>query len=157
VSARKPRESTGNAEPSRGDRFGAAVRAKYEPNLAESELLTEVCRLIDLCDTLAAAIDRDGAMVPGSVGQPRVHPAVGQLTSGRLALGRLLSTLGLPNRKRCPPGGDSCPAGQRRPLVYTAERICGERERDPGGDDPLAWAGGRKCVSARPGRSDLRS
>jgi hypothetical protein len=120
VSARKPRESTGNAEPSRGDRFGAAVRAKYEPNLAESELLTEVCRLIDLCDTLAAAIDRDGAMVPGSVGQPRVHPAVGQLTSGRLALGRLLSTLGLPNsetlstRRRFVPGGPAPPVGLHR-------------------------------------------
>ncbi|MDP9428665.1 MAG: terminase [Actinomycetota bacterium] len=69
----------------------------YELTDSELSLLLEVCRLMDECEALRQAVDDDGTTVPGSNGQPRVHPAVGELRQHRLALGRLLSQLALPD------------------------------------------------------------
>jgi hypothetical protein len=56
-----------------------------------------VCRTIDACEALQALIDRDGLTVAGSAGQERLHPGITELRGTRLALGRLLSQLGLPD------------------------------------------------------------
>jgi len=48
-------------------------------------------------ESLRAAVDADGTTVAGSTGQPRVHPALGDLRQHRLALGRLLAQLSLPD------------------------------------------------------------
>jgi hypothetical protein len=55
------------------------------------------CRLLDGCQALREPVARDGVTVPGSNGQPRVHPALGELRQHRLALGRLLGQLSLPD------------------------------------------------------------
>jgi hypothetical protein len=81
----------------RGNRFWRAVQATYELDLAETELLIEVCRTLDLCEQLQAVLDRDGLQVDGSTGQRRVHPAVGELRASRQVLGRLLAQLQLPD------------------------------------------------------------
>ncbi len=43
------------------------------------------------------SVDKEGTTVLGSTGQVRVHPALGELRQHRLAPGRLLAQLGLPD------------------------------------------------------------
>lgn len=81
----------------RGAAFWSDVMAVYELGMDEVQILTEVCRALDLCNEMQAAIERDGVTVKGSEGQPRVHPAVSQLNSTRTLVGRLLAQLGLPD------------------------------------------------------------
>lgn len=81
----------------RGRAFWKAILETYELTPAETEVLAESCRLLDEIDRLQAAVADGGVVVPGSVGQPRVHPAVSELRSHRLALGRLLAQLDLPD------------------------------------------------------------
>ncbi len=81
----------------RGGRFWKSVTAGYELNVDELELLLEVARCLDVCEDLAGAVEGDGLTVAGSVGQPRLHPAVGELRATRALVGRLLAQLGLPD------------------------------------------------------------
>ena len=81
----------------RGQAFYGAAVAGFELTGSELELLAEVCRLLDEIDLLQAAIAVDGVSVAGSTGQPRVHPGLGEVRQHRLALGRLLSQLALPD------------------------------------------------------------
>lgn len=93
MTAKGPPESAPSTIPSRGDMFGASVRAKFVPSLAEDQLLIEVSRLLDLSDNLAVAIRRDGTMVVGSTGQLRCHPGISELRACELAIGRLMAQL----------------------------------------------------------------
>lgn len=81
----------------RGRRFWRTITAEYgvesTPDLVE--ILTEACRVLDLCDGLEAAIAADGVTIPGSRGQSVVNPAVSELRHNRTLLGRLLSQLGI--------------------------------------------------------------
>lgn len=70
----------------------------------EVELLRECCRLLDECEVLRERIAIDGMTVLGSAKQPRIHPAVAELRQSRLALGRLLGQLDLPDEN-----GDALP------------------------------------------------
>jgi len=81
----------------RGRKFWRATMSAYELSGVELELLTECCRLLDDCEALRTAVERDGTMIAGSSGQVRVHPGVGELRQHRLALGRLLAQLALPD------------------------------------------------------------
>jgi hypothetical protein len=81
----------------RGRKFWRATVAAFELSAVEMELLVESCRLLDECEALRSAVDRDGATVAGSSGQVRVNPAIGELRQHRLALGRLLAQLALPD------------------------------------------------------------
>jgi len=80
----------------RGRAFWRRGVVGYELSDTERELLAECCRLLDECESLRRAVDADGTTVAGSSGQPRVHPALGELRQHRLALGRLLAQLALP-------------------------------------------------------------
>jgi hypothetical protein len=86
----------------RGSKFklkilGTKQTGGFDLSSSELELLDEVARLLDEIDELRAAIGRDGISVPGSTGQARVHPALGEVRQHRLALGRLLAQLSLPD------------------------------------------------------------
>jgi hypothetical protein len=81
----------------RGAGFWEAVTGSFVLDVAERELLVECARLVDECEELSSVLERDGRSVLGSQGQPRVHPAVGELRASRLALGRLLAQLALPD------------------------------------------------------------
>ena len=83
----------------RGRRYWRATMAAFELSGTEVELLRECCRLLDEVEALHAAITVQGLSVSGSNGQPRVHPALGQLRQHRLALGRLLAQLALPEEQ----------------------------------------------------------
>src|SRR4051812_37082761 len=80
----------------RGRRFWRFVTGNFELDRPEIELLVEVCRLLDTTDALAAAIRRDGHMIAGASGQPRVNGAITELRNAQLALSRLLAALALP-------------------------------------------------------------
>lgn len=89
-----------NAEPSlavRGRTFWRSTVASFELSDVELELLRECCRLLDECESLGTAVDTEGITVVGSTGQTRVHPALGELRQHRLALGKLLAQLSLPD------------------------------------------------------------
>ena len=81
----------------RGRAFWRDTAAGFYLERGELELLAEVCRTLDEIDALAAAIARDGPTVPGSAGQTRTHPAINEVRQHRLALGRLLAQLALPD------------------------------------------------------------
>jgi hypothetical protein len=81
----------------RGRAFWRTVQADYDLDVAEIELLVEVCRALDECEALHAVVERDGRTVPGSRGQVVAHPALSELRSTRLMLGRLLAQLELPD------------------------------------------------------------
>jgi phage terminase small subunit len=81
----------------RGRRFWRTVVAGYELEPDELELLVEICRLLDQVEALQAVLEQDGLTATGSVGQVRVHPAVGELRSSRALLGKLLAQLELPD------------------------------------------------------------
>ena len=81
----------------RGQAFHDKITAAFVLSEAESQLFAEVCRVLDEIDGLNAAVKRDGITVGGSTGQIRVHPALGEVRQHRLALGRLLAQLSLPD------------------------------------------------------------
>lgn len=70
------------------------TRARLNP-LAE-EVALELCRALDLADRLAEVIEAEGTMTRGSMGQPRVHPAVAELRATQLAVARLTALLTTP-------------------------------------------------------------
>ena len=88
----------------RGQAFKAASMVGFELTGSELELLDEIAGLLDEINELSASVSRDGLTVTGSTGQVRVHPALGELRQHRLALGRLLAQLGLPDEE-----GDTVP------------------------------------------------
>ena len=85
--------------PSRGQVFYDQVMAAFTFSGPELELLAEIRDVLDEISGLKAAVQRDGLTVSGAAGQVRVHPGVAQLTQHRIALGRLLSQLGIPDEE----------------------------------------------------------
>jgi len=81
----------------RGRKFWRSTVAVFVLSEVEMELLKECARLLDECEALRHAVDRDGVTVAGSTGQTRVHPALGELRQHRLALGRMLAQMALPD------------------------------------------------------------
>jgi hypothetical protein len=81
----------------RGRRFWRTVQATYVLDPAETEVLVEVCRLLDRCEHLQELLDRDGLEVAGSTGQTRVHPALSEQRASQALLGKLLAQLDLPD------------------------------------------------------------
>ncbi len=81
----------------RGRTFWRTTVAAFDLSDVELELLRECCRLLDECESLRTSVDAEGTTVKGSAGQPRVHPALGELRQHRLALGKLLAQLALPD------------------------------------------------------------
>ncbi len=79
-----------------GRRLWRDVLVKYELEEHELALLREMVRTVDLLDDLAAAVDRDGLMVPGPGLTQRVHPAAVEARQARIALSRLSASLRLP-------------------------------------------------------------
>lgn len=72
--------------------------ANFELERDETELLTEICRQLDLVELLESTLVAEGVITEGSRGQTRLHPAVGALNAGRQLLARQLAQLGLPDQ-----------------------------------------------------------
>lgn len=69
----------------------------WELDERELVLLGVACRQRDDLAKLERAIKREGAMATGSKGQPVVHPAIPEARQARLAIGRLLGELSIPD------------------------------------------------------------
>lgn len=95
VGDEKPSAPTGLA--ARGLRFWRNVAGPFELEIDELELLTEICRQLDLVELLESTLAADGPLVEGSRGQTRLHPVVQALNAGRQLLARQLAQLALPN------------------------------------------------------------
>ena len=63
----------------------------------EYELLESACREIDLIDSIQKAIDRDGLMLTGSMGQPVAHPLLAELRQHRNVLRGMFAALKIPD------------------------------------------------------------
>jgi P27 family predicted phage terminase small subunit len=83
----------------RGRRFWRRVASAYELTTSEFMILEEVCRTLDSLDAMQSALNSEGVTVEGSAGQPRAHPVLVELRQQRVALGRLLSQLALPDEQ----------------------------------------------------------
>lgn len=81
----------------RGRAFWKNVTAVFELSVDETELLVEVTRTIDQCESLAAVLEHDGLTTTGASGQVRAHPVIAELRASRLCLSRLLGQLALPD------------------------------------------------------------
>lgn len=85
-----------------------AVLSDFELDEHESAILTQACRLTDLCDQLQGTLDAEGIMSETSQGA-RVHPAAVELRQQGIALARLMAALKIPAgesdaRPSSPPG-----------------------------------------------------
>jgi phage terminase small subunit len=78
-----------------GKRLWTAVTSDFELDPPELEVLAEACRTLDLIADLRAKIKESGTVIESRQG-PRVHPAVVEARQQRLALAKLIGSLGLP-------------------------------------------------------------
>lgn len=113
----------------RGRAFWSQTLDVFDLSEVEVQLLMECCRLLDECESLREAVDREGTTVLGSTGQVRVHPALGELRQHRLALGRLLAQLDLPDLDggalKTPTQARGSKAAQARWAAHSARRSSG--------------------------------
>lgn len=78
-----------------GKALWRALLTDYDLDEHEKSILTQACRIADLCDQLQGLIDMEGPMSESSQG-PRVHPAVVELRQQGIALARLMTALRIP-------------------------------------------------------------
>lgn len=79
----------------------------------EQALLELAARQSDDLARLEAAIKAAGTFVMGSAGQPVLNPALGEARQARLAIGRLLGQLELPDGEEEKPRSAAGKRGQR--------------------------------------------
>ena len=80
-----------------GRRLWQSVVADYELDARELATLAAACKQADQNAQLEALLEAQGLVTEGSNGQPRLSAVVTEVRQGRLALGRLLDGLTLPD------------------------------------------------------------
>jgi hypothetical protein len=80
----------------RSEELRADVLERFDLGVHELVVLDEACATLDTCDELAEVVDRDGMVVAGNGGVPKMHPAVVELRHQRTTLARLLVALRVP-------------------------------------------------------------
>lgn len=98
----KAPDGLGNAGRALWRQVSAGLPDEWEFDERERAILFAACRQRDDVSRLESAIKADGVMSVGSQGQPVVNPAVVEARQGRLALGRLLGQLDLPDADEKP-------------------------------------------------------
>jgi hypothetical protein len=73
-----------------------AMTDQFQFHQGELQILRQACAAIHEVDLLEASIAEVGAMIPGSRGQMRLHPAFAQLATHRATIDRLMQSLALP-------------------------------------------------------------
>jgi Phage terminase, small subunit len=89
----------GNAGRALWHQIVRALPDDWEFDDREQAILAVACRQRDDIGKLEKVIQARGVMSVGSAGQPVCHPAVAEVRQGRLALGRLLGQLHLPDEE----------------------------------------------------------
>jgi P27 family predicted phage terminase small subunit len=67
----------------------------FELDPREFALLEQACRVADRVTELEAIVEKRGLTTRGSTGQTVIHPAVAEIRQHRLALQRILGSIGL--------------------------------------------------------------
>lgn len=80
-------------------RIVAALPDGWEWDDREASVLGLACRQADDLAALERVLADEGVMSVGSAGQPVTHPAVAEARQARLAIGRLLGQLALPDEE----------------------------------------------------------
>jgi hypothetical protein len=75
------------------------------------ELLVQAAAMLDLVETLDAAIERDGGPIIQTRAGPKSHPAVRDLLAARSFIVRTLVKLGITVENVQPPGRPAQPLG----------------------------------------------
>ena len=78
-----------------GRRLWSATLESFELAEHEQVILHEACRTVDLLNALQALIDKGGPLLPWGDGS-RAHPAAVEARQHRIALARLIASLGIP-------------------------------------------------------------
>jgi hypothetical protein len=92
----------------------------------ELAILAEAGKVADQIAALERAVARGTTLVPGSTGQPRLNPAIGELRLQRQALAALLARLDIPEDTGLPRGEwDGISASTRARMA--ARRRWGQR------------------------------
>ncbi len=125
VTAKTP-AGLGNAGRSLWKQISSSLPEGWSFDERERAVLILACRQRDDISRLETSIKSDGAMTVGSAGQPVVNPAVTEARQGRLALGRLLGQLHIPDEEDKP----RTVAGKRG---QKAAKVRWEREREKWG------------------------
>jgi phage terminase small subunit len=116
-------------------RIVGSLPAGWELDDRELAILSLAARQADDLARLEQAIKRDGAMAVGSTGQPVVHPAIVEARQARLAIGRLLGQLQLPDED-AQPRTEAGRRGQRaaRARWDRRDRVAAQRRRAAEGE-----------------------
>ena len=85
-----------------GRRLWDAAVAEFDWRQHELAVMEEACRTRERVAQLDAQVVLDGLMLSSSQGS-RVHPAVAEARQQRLALAKLLASLGIPGDDDLPP------------------------------------------------------
>ena len=80
----------------RGKAFRDGILAVYTLSPAETELLDQAARTVDLIAAMDAELAASKLTVAGSTGNPRPHPLLASVAEQRRLLGRLVDSMGLP-------------------------------------------------------------
>jgi hypothetical protein len=83
-----------------GRALWVSLSAEFEFGPHELALLAVACRQADDVAALEGLLGRDGLVVTGSAGQPRLNAAVTEVRQGRLALAKLLDQLAIPDEEQ---------------------------------------------------------
>jgi hypothetical protein len=71
------------------------VLRDWDLDAVETTTLERACRALTMAQRLDAVVDADGAMVPGSTGRLRLHPAIAEARAASETAVRLLARLDL--------------------------------------------------------------
>lgn len=74
------------------------MHQRYAMNELEAQRLAELCKVLDRCDAIAAELEGQPMVVPGSAGQSRAHPLLTVLQGRQQLADRLTASL-LPGGK----------------------------------------------------------
>jgi len=91
----------------------------------EAAVLEAAAHQADDVAALEAQIEQDGRTVAGSRGQTVLHPGVSEVRQGRIALGRLLGQLALPD-------GEDVPRSSRSLRAQAAAQSRWKRQQNGG-------------------------
>jgi hypothetical protein len=79
-----------------GRRLWREVLAGYVLAPHEVALLVELCRVADRLDRLAVALSVEPLTVPGSMGQPKIHPLYAEARAQAATLAHLAKAMRIP-------------------------------------------------------------
>lgn len=74
-----------------------ALHADLEFEPWETEIVRRACDQVDDIRHLELTLERQGGVVAGSMGQPRLNPIFAEVRQGRLAVAKLLAQLKIPD------------------------------------------------------------